>query len=141
MGHTSSNISNSCSFQRYRLSFQNLYSILVNQTLNHPNNYIKINWFMKFCCFVCWIMNVRILHKFRLMNPLPALHWRTNSSWIPCKSSSQVTITTFSDFPDNQEFKIVLFYLMHGCFKSFIVKTFSVEGYWLTTSNWMGDIT
>ena len=38
VGHTSSTILNSCSFQRYRLPFQNLYSILVNQTLSEVND-------------------------------------------------------------------------------------------------------
>ena len=33
VGHTSSTILNSCSFQIYRLSFRNLYSILLKQTL------------------------------------------------------------------------------------------------------------
>ena len=33
VGHTSSSILNSCSFQRYRLSFRNLYSILLTQAL------------------------------------------------------------------------------------------------------------
>jgi len=33
VGHTSSTILNSCSFQRYRMSFRNLYSILLKQTL------------------------------------------------------------------------------------------------------------
>ena len=33
VGHTSSTILNSCSFQRKRLSFQNLYSILLTQAL------------------------------------------------------------------------------------------------------------
>ena len=32
-GHTSSTLLNSCSFQRYRLSFRNLYSILLTQAL------------------------------------------------------------------------------------------------------------
>ena len=32
-GHTSSTILNSCSFQRYRMSFRYLYSILLRQTL------------------------------------------------------------------------------------------------------------
>ena len=33
VGHTSSTLLNSCSYQRYRLSFRNLYSILLLQTL------------------------------------------------------------------------------------------------------------
>ena len=38
VSHTSSNISNSCSFQRYRLSFRNLYSILLTEALwSHTN--------------------------------------------------------------------------------------------------------
>ena len=35
VGHTSSTLLNSCFFQRYRLSFRNLYSILLKQTLVH----------------------------------------------------------------------------------------------------------
>ena len=45
VGHTSSTILNSCSFQRYRLPFRNLYSILLTQALrsfqkNLNNEYI-----------------------------------------------------------------------------------------------------
>ena len=34
VGHTSSTLLNSCSFQRYRLLFWNLYSILLTQALH-----------------------------------------------------------------------------------------------------------
>ena len=41
VGHTSSTILNSCSFQRYRLSFWNLYSILLTQALSYSNTILE----------------------------------------------------------------------------------------------------
>ena len=40
VGHTFSTILNSCSFQRYRLSFRNLYSILLTQAL-----WVGMSWY------------------------------------------------------------------------------------------------
>ena len=72
VGHTSSTILNSCSFKRYRLSFRNLYSILLKQTLplveNLPGKFYGKLLAPPVClCFPCTLVIQLVL---------------TSSTWI-----------------------------------------------------------